>query len=144
MVGNDFKSEYPEAQSDGLFVLRYNLSQYLSSAQQTLLLKVFGDNLDGTLDVDFISLDMNLGARRCLIGSGNTSEFYERERSAFQHPFRETRGAPLISPLLAFLYNPFGSLSSTTLNGASTKTSMNGMGGLCASCSCRASCRSET
>lgn len=30
------------------------------------------------------------------------------------------------------------------LNGASTNTSMNGIGGLCASCSCRASCRSET
>src|ERR1700678_4558953 len=33
---------------------------------------------------------------------------------------------PLITPALAFLYKPFGSLASTTSSSASIKTSMNG------------------
>lgn len=49
----------------------------------------------------------------------------------------------LISPALAFLYRPLGSLCSTTERGASMKTSMKGMAEECFSCNSRASCRSE-
>lgn len=81
--------------------------RYLSSAQKTLLLKVFGNNLDGTFDVDLVGLDVNLRARRRLVGRRNTREFYDRSGEAALNtlPNRETphKNPPLISPLLAFL-----------------------------------------
>lgn len=49
----------------------------------------------------------------------------------------------LISPARAFLYRPLGSRASTTASGAWTKTSTNGTAGLDASCSWRASARSD-
>ena len=55
-----------------------------------------------------------------------------------EHPGEDDE--PLISPALAFLYNPLGSLASTTSNGASTNTSING--NECFSCNSLASCRS--
>ena len=52
----------------------------------------------------------------------------------------ERAHAPLISPARAFLYRPFGSRCSTTLSGASTKTSTNARPAF--SCSSRATARS--
>lgn len=46
------------------------------TAQQALLLEVLCNNLDGTLDVTFVRLDMDLGARRGLVRRGDTGEFY--------------------------------------------------------------------
>jgi hypothetical protein len=34
------------------------------------------DDLDSTLDIDLVSLDVNLGVGRSFIRSGNTSEFW--------------------------------------------------------------------
>lgn len=53
----------------------------------------------------------------------------------------DVRGVPLISPVLAFLYKPLGSRSSTTSNGASIKTSTNPNDAF--SCNSRTSVRSE-
>ena len=41
-----------------------------------LLDEVLGDDLYSTLDVDFVSLDMDLGVGRSFIRCGYTSEFW--------------------------------------------------------------------
>lgn len=51
------------------------------TAQQALLLEVLCDNLDGTLDVTLVRLDVDLGARRGLVRRGDTGEFYHRTTS---------------------------------------------------------------
>jgi hypothetical protein len=116
------------------------------SGDDVLLDEVLGDDLDSALDVDFVSLDVDLGVGRSFIRCGNTSEFCLSAISPINQyglAACDEMDSPLISPALAFLYNPLGSLLSTTLNGASTKTSMNGTLELCFSCNSLASCRSE-
>src|SRR5712672_4772777 len=86
------------------------------------LQKIFRNYLNSSFHLTFSGLDAQLSIEWWLVRGRNSCKFSTRryQDNEYNYPV----SVPFISPSLALLYSPFGSRSSATSRGTSTKTSI--------------------
>ena len=125
-----------------LFILSQGSALGNLRRDQSTGLKILYDPSHRAFHIHLVCTNMNLRSLRSLIRRRYPGKICSQYLTLSCFLLLPRLDTPLISPALAFLYRPFGSRSSTTPSGASTKTSMKGMGGECDSCRCLARVRS--